>query len=169
MGRSATLWDYNFSEGNLVFKTIKKDHRVEVYVYTANSPADHSTRTEPICVLLNDYSFGYVGLCGVPTGRPMSMQLDSFSIKNLDEHKADNLVVGTDADVVDLDFTAEADEDAPDPFENEDSSKNSSSNSSSAAQNCNNCKTSVEVPLTVLFALGGVSLIIISDRKKKSR
>ena len=168
MGRSATLWDYNFSEGNLVFKTIKKDHRVEVYIYTANSPADHSTRTKPICVLLNDYSFGYVGLCGVPTGRPMSMQLDSFSIKNLDEHKADNLIVGTDADVVDLDFTAEADEDAPDPFEKEDSSKNSSSNSSSAAQNCNNCKTSVEVPLTVLFALGGVSLIIISARKRKA-
>lgn len=165
MGRSPMLWDYNFSEGNLVFRTIKKDHRVEIFLYTENCAENDASRTTPITVIVNDYSFGYVGICGVPTGKPMSMQIDSFSIKNIDEHKADNLIVGTAADITELDFTAEADEDAPDPFENEDSSKDSSSNSSSAA---GNCKTSVEVPLTILFALGGVSLIIIAEKKRQA-
>ena len=162
LGRSNALWDYNFSEGNIVFRTVKKDHRVEVYVYTAESAENDVSRTKPVCVIENDYSYGYVGLCGVPTGKPMSMQLDSFSIKNLDEHKADNLVVGTDADVTDLDFTPDvSDDDIPDPFESE--SKNNGSESSGGKSSC---KGAVELPVTLAFVLCGAAAILGIKRKK---
>ena len=169
LGRSSSLWDYNFSEGNLVFRTVKKDDRVEVYLYTAESAENDASRTNPVCVIVNDYSYGYVGICGVPTGKPMSMQLDSFSIKNTDEHKADNLIVGTDADVTDLDFTPDtSDDDIPDPFEDED--KNSSgkdSSGSGSGSSCSSCKGGVELPVTLTLVLGGVAVISGIKRRKK--
>ena len=92
----------------------------------------------------------------------MSMQLDSFSIKNLDEHKADNLVVGTDADVTDLDFTPDmSDDDIPDPFESE--SKNNGSESSGGKSSC---KGAVELPVTLAFVLCGAAAVLGIKRKK---
>ena len=164
LGRSNSLWDYNFSEGNLVFRTIKKDHRVEIYLYTAESEENAQSRTKPVCVLENDYSYGYVGICGVPTGKPMSMQLDSFSIKNLDEHKADKLIVGTDADITDLDFTPDnSDDDIKDPFEDE--SKNSGS--SEESKNSSSCKGGVELPVLLMCVFGGMTLTYALKRRKK--
>lgn len=163
LGRSSALWDYNFSEGNIVFRTIKIDHRVEVYVYTAESAENDVSRTKPVCAIENDYSYGYVGICGVPTGKPMSMQLDSFSIKNLDEHKAENLIVGTDSDVTDLDFTPDtSDDEIPDPFEDE--SKNSGSSENSGGKS--SCKGGVELPVTFAFILCGVAAGLKIKRRK---
>lgn len=161
LGTSDSLWDYNFSEGNIVFRTIKKDHRVEIYCYTAQSAENSESRVRPVCVLENDYSFGYVGICGVPTGKPMSMQLDSFSIKNLDEHKADNLIVGGDSDITDLDFTpAQSDDDIPDPFEDE------SKNSGEVSSDKSSCRGGIGLPAAILCLLGGVAVFAVKRKEK---
>lgn len=133
--KAPTVWDYNFSEGNLVFKTVKTGTTVSIYMYTAESPADDPSRTNPVTVIINDYSpAGMVGLCGVPTGKLMGMKIDSFAVKNTDEHKLDNLIVGTDADVVELDLTPVVDTPIEDPFENQNSSSTSEETSSSATK-----------------------------------
>ena len=133
--KAPTLWDYNFSEGNLIFKTVKTGTTVSLYMYTAESPEDHPSRLNPVTVIENDYSAaGMVGLCGVPTGKLMGMKVDSFAIKNTDEHKLDNLIVGTDADVVELDLTPVVEAPIEDPFENQNSSSTSDETSTSATQ-----------------------------------
>lgn len=156
LAKAETIWDYNFSEGNLVFKTVKTGTTVSVYLYTENCPEDDASRTTPICVLINDYSSaGMVGICGVPTGKNMSMKLDSFSIKNLDEHRAENLVTGTEADIVDLDFTpAEPEKPIEDPFEGD----NKPENPSKPEDPSSGCGGSVGAAFVVI-ALAAVALV----------
>lgn len=163
---AVTIWDYNFSEGNLVFKTVKTGTTVSVYMYTANCPEDDASRTTPICVIINDYSAaGMVGICGVPTGKNISMKLDSFLIKNLDEHQAENLVIGTDADIVDLDFTPdEPDEPIKDPFEENptdptDPIDPSKPNKPSDGSSCNNSASAA-------FAIITLAAIVLVKIKK---
>lgn len=101
------IWDYNFSEGNLVVKTVKQGTQVSIYIYTAESAEDDWGRLNPVCVLVNDYTYGTVGLCSLPTDINMNMKIDSFSVKNIDEHKADELIIGDSAVRNELSFEEE--------------------------------------------------------------
>lgn len=101
------IWDYNFSEGNLVVKTVKQGTQVSIYIYTAESAEDDWGRLNPVCVLVNDYTYGTVGLCSLPTGINMNMKIDSFSVKNIDKHKADELIIGDSAVRNELSFEEE--------------------------------------------------------------
>lgn len=162
--KAATIWDYDFSQGNLVFKTVKKDTTVKVYLYTADSAADDSSRSVPICVLENDYSAaGMVGICGVPTGKNMCMKIDSFSVKNTDEHKLDNLVTGTESDVVNLDLTPdEPDEPITDPFENE------NKNPAATEEESKGCGGAVS-GVTVISAAAIAAVAVGKKRKKEEK
>ncbi len=168
--KAPTVWDYNFSEGNLIFKTVKTGTTVSVYMYTADSAEDHPSRLNPITVIENDYTpAGMVGLCGVPTGKLMGMKIDSFAIKNTDEHKLDNLIVGTDADVVELDLTPVVDAPIEDPFENQNSSSSNEETSSNEEPSTDDKKFgcgSMISGLTVLPALGFAAVAYVTKRKE---
>lgn len=162
--KAPTVWDYNFSEGNLVFKTVKTGTTVSIYMYTAESPADDPSRTNPVTVIINDYSpAGMVGLCGVPTGKLMGMKLDSFAVKNMDEHKLDNLIVGTDADVVELDLTPVVDTPIEDPFENQNSSSSNENN------NTDDKKSGCGSMVSGLWALPAVLATVAFVKKHEDR
>lgn len=116
------IWDYNFSEGNLIFKTVKQGSEVSVYIYTAESADDDWGRLNPVCKLVNDYTYGTVGICSLPTDINMNMKIDSFAVKNIDEHKADDLIVGDAAVRAELEM-AEDDKPIDDPLEDGDEEK----------------------------------------------
>ncbi len=110
------IHNYDYSEGNLCIRVVMQGTTAKIYIYTEESAADHWNRLNPVTVIEGLYTYGTVGIMGMPTGYNLVAEIDSFSVKNLDEHKAENLIVGTEDDVIDLDFTP-IEEEIPNPVE----------------------------------------------------
>ena len=103
-----------------------------------NSAEDDIMRTRPFTVIENIYKeAGCVGFFALPTGEGkegINMTITSLSVKNLDETKAENLIVGDIES--ELTFGSdETDEPIEDPTLNDSSSaSNSTSNSTSTSE-----------------------------------
>ena len=168
--KSSNFYDYNFSEGNLVFKVVKEDTTVSLYMYTADSAADAWGRLNPICKVVNDHTSGTVGLCSVPTGNNMNMKIDSFSIRNLDAHKAENLVVGGETDRIVLDLE-ENDDPIVDPLDSSggnSGSSSSASSSSSGSQTAGGCKGGCGSVAGGLVAISAMGAALLALKKRKN-
>ncbi len=171
-GKPATtndIYKYDFSEGNLVFRLLHQDLTTELYIYTENCAEDDWGRVNPAIKMVNDYSYGAVGIGGVPTGSVMVLKIDKMSCSNLDEYKADNLIVGGASDVVDLDFTVEAPPEISNPF-GEDGSEENSETSSAPVTNDDGgcgCGSIAGVGTGLMAMVGAFGVAVIAKKRRK--
>jgi hypothetical protein len=93
----------------------------------------------------------------------MGMKIDSFAVKNTDEHKLDKLIVGTDADVVELDLTPVVNTPIEDPFENQNSSSSNENN------NTDDKKSGCGSMVSGLWALPAVLATVAFVKKREDR
>lgn len=169
MGTSANICDYNFSQGNVVFKVVKQGTVVNIYVYLADSAEDDARRTTAVVTITNDYGgAGTVGICAVPTNYNMALTLDKFSVKNLDEFKNEDLVVGAETDRTELHFETE-DDNPPlieDPTQTDKDDKTDDDNTEPEKKGCGCGSSAVGAGSAVMaVTLLGAALMLAKRRK----
>lgn len=166
--KSTNFFNYNFSEGNLIFKTVKQGSTVKLFMYTENSAENAWGRNNPITVIVNDYTYGTVGVLSVPTGTNMCMKIDSISVKNLDEHKADSLIVGTDADRGELVLVEEDDGPIDDPLDKPDPDKPvDSTNSAESSSEKSGCGSALFGAAGMIGAASVVTSVALFRKKRR--
>lgn len=169
LGKSTNFFHYDFSEGNLIFKTVKQGSTVKLFMYTEDSAEDSWGRNNPITVIVNDYTYGTVGILSVPTGTNMCMKIDSISIKNLDEHKAENLIAGADADRGKLVLVEQGDGPIDDPLDKPGSGDKSSDSEQpeSSKPEKSGCGSALFGSVGMMCAASAVAGLAMFRKKKR--
>lgn len=160
---------YDFSQGNLIFKFVRIDNILEIYLYPADVADDDIMKTTPFTVIeLENVGAGHLGVLIPPTGYTCSMTIRSVSVKNLDSVKADNLKSGAEEarDVITMYDEEISDSPIDDPTLDPSSPENPSNNNTTENQQSKKSGCGSSLTLTggaVFIVLGAVALL---KRKK---
>lgn len=98
------VYEHDYSKGNLVIKIVKQDTRAEIYIYVEGIDEEHPSYMNPCAVFENCYGAGHLDVGLLHSGAPSSMTIDSLSIKNLDNPKADNIATVDENNRIELSY-----------------------------------------------------------------